>query len=196
MKNYTIDEWFPKAIYIKDNFCNNLNIQLKNSILREYKNKKYVKLQDFYVDSSHKVNDKLHLNKDFLDFSKLLILEIQNFLLEYGYNEHSVANVIITNMWYNISDKGGFNFPHNHNDSLISGVYYLMCDERNIITFYENLNQIKPTPDNFTKYSYSHVDYVCKKNRLMLFSGSFVHANPIQTFSGKKIIISFNSKLC
>ena len=36
---------------------------------------------------------------------------------------------LISNIWFNINPKGGFNTPHNHPGAIFSGVFYLQCNK-------------------------------------------------------------------
>tara|TARA_Y100000004_G_scaffold87877_1_gene98502 strand:+ start:6305 stop:6901 length:597 start_codon:yes stop_codon:yes gene_type:complete len=191
-KNYQIDKWFPKVIYRVDNFSENINEDLKQSVLNLYfsnsKRNNYL-----YVDSTHQTNPKLHFEEPFKSLKNNIQTEIQNFLTEYGYNENICKNCLINDMWVNVSNKGDYNFPHNHAGSLISGVYYVEANDGNLINFYDNMSEALPVAHYPNDYSYKEASYECRTNRLFLFFGNMVHGNPRQDFEGRKIAISFNT---
>jgi len=189
IKRYQIDKWFPKIIYRVDNFCEDLNETLKHNVL-QYESKRNDYL---YVDSTHQTNNNLHFNQPFTSLKDRIQIEIQNFLKEYGFNEHYCKNCLINDMWVNVSDEGDFNFPHNHAGSLVSGVYYVEANEKNIINFYDNMTEALPVAHYPNEYSYKETSYSCITNRLFLFLGNMVHGNPRQNFKGRKIAISFNT---
>ena len=190
MMTYTIETWFPKIIYYQDNFSLDLISKLENTIKKENNVKR---TDTLYVDSTHKTNNTLHKKETYDDLSNRIQEEIKNFLAEYGYSKEYCESVYINNMWYNVSNQGDFNFPHNHAGSIVSGVFYVKANNGNKIRFYNDLNKTITVPDTLNQYSYDTVDYDCVTGRLILFFSDFVHGNPRQDFEGEKIAISFNT---
>jgi len=96
-------------------------------------------------------------------------------------------------MWFNISDKNDFIFPHHHGFCLVSGVYYVKAPKDSTITFYNNTyffpNHIEIHTNNM--YNSQDVNFNCVAGNLFLFKGDTLHGNKLQP-EGEKIAISFN----
>lgn len=191
--NGRIETWFPKSIYVCDDFSTDLIPELEKKILELGLGKK--RDTQLYVDSTHKINRKIHSYEPYQTLSNRILNEVKTFVRALGYNE-SVADLsFIAGMWYNTSDKGDFIFPHNHAGSFISGAYYVSSVPENEIIFYDNLNDVYQPACEQNQLSFQTASYKCRPGRLLLWRSNFVHGTPIQLEQGKKIVISFNALL-
>jgi len=58
-----------------------------------------------------------------------LLSDLVKFVNEICSKHTGINNLDIGNFWININGKGGFNMPHDHQNSIISGVYYVSVPE-------------------------------------------------------------------
>jgi uncharacterized protein (TIGR02466 family) len=189
MSTYLIDSWFPKTIYYVDNILDNTQNLYEDAI--SFLNEKgYKRFDDFYVDSTHSITDKLYEYKSFKGLKDIIDIHVENYKTELGLTVKSKIN----NMWINKSGKGDYNFPHSHAGSLISGVFYIKSTTDNRIIFYndEFLSGNNVVSSNQTSYSHTMCYYSCVEGRLMLWRSNLIHGNPIQKNNSEKIITSFN----
>jgi uncharacterized protein (TIGR02466 family) len=185
-----IETWFPKSIYIIDNVC----MDQLNKFESEIKNNKIQtkRTQTLNVDSTHQCDRELHKKLEFLELIKSIEHHSRLFLQHFGYHEQYAKSCTIANMWYNISSKGDFLFPHTHPGSILSGVFYVKSSKNNKIIFYNDDNNTYEPPSTITNLSMSTCEYSCVPGRLLLFRSNFIHGTPKQLDKGEKIAISFN----
>lgn len=184
-----IETWFPKLIYLIDDVCTDSLSKYKTEIK---KNKIQTKrTQILNVDSTHINFRKLHTIEIFSNLVNQIEKNFEIFLKYIGYSEDYIKNCHVVDMWYNISNKGDFLFPHSHPGSILAGAFYVTATKNNKIIFYDNHNNYEP-PENITNLSMSTCEYQCVPGRLLLFRSDFVHATPKQEEVGEKIVISFN----
>jgi uncharacterized protein (TIGR02466 family) len=94
-------------------------------------------------------------------------------------------------MWSNVSGKGGYNFPHTHPGSILSGAYYINTIPENKLVFFDDYINVE-MPTNVDTSTYDHIAYDCIPGRLVMFRSDLAHGNPPQQDDGEKIVISFN----
>ena len=90
----------------------------------------------------------------------------------------------ITNSWLNINRPGDQSVPHNHNNSLISGVLYLKVNETSgDIIFYRDILSLVPFPpaldlnmDSTNIYNCKHFGHRPKTNDICLFPSVVMHS--------------------
>jgi len=182
---------FPKHIYKKDNVCVDLLGMFKERVYELQSQYGFNTNSLLNVKSTHKTCVSFHEDPMF----KSLVDQIYESVVEYGmhigYGPETMLAMQIKNMWVNISDKGGYNFPHTHPGSLFSGAFYIESVPENKIVFFENyINTEMPLNAELT--SYDNVQYDCVPGRLLIFKSDMPHGNPPQQTDGEKIIISFN----
>jgi len=185
-----IEQWFPKPIYLLDNFCSEtieeMDIWLSEMFLF---NSDFKRTPELNVNSTH---NQVNLEKEsfFAEFIRKLTNEARKFAVALGYDLRE-QHLILENMWSNLSVEGDYLFPHNHPSSFISGAYYVDCGDKDIIKFYDNpQNMISPAPFP-NKYSFEDVSYKCIPARLLMFKSDFMHGCPALV-GDRKIVISFN----
>jgi uncharacterized protein (TIGR02466 family) len=184
-----IETWFPKLIYLVDGICTDEIPAYEKEIK---KNKIETKrTQVLNVDSTHTKFRNLHKIKTFKNLSHQIETNAKTFLSYMGYSEDYTRKCHITDMWYNISNKEDYLFPHTHPGSILAGVFYVKTVDDNKIIFYDGNNNYEP-PENITNLSMTTCEYQCIPGRLLLFRSDLSHATPKQDVDGEKIAISFN----
>ena len=124
--NIKADLWFPTVVW---------NYQLKevnDAELRDY-------VINFRQDDPGKrvsnYGGQQSRNIDILDERPL---NIEKFIVALQQNVNDAAKMAnlpklqICDYWWNINNKGDYNHPHNHRDSILSGVYYIDVPEENM----------------------------------------------------------------
>ena len=109
----------------------------------------------------------------------------------------SVGRLGIANLWVNVNDNGGFNYPHNHPGSVLSGVYYVKAEpgqggfriDRGDDAFYYLPQKVSsPTFFNMTNWIYPS-----ETGKLILFPGWLKHSVLENETDESRISISFNT---
>lgn len=191
MLNYNLENWFPKPVYYADDLCLD---QLSNfeSRIHEIVKESGTKSTEYLgVNSTHLTNSELHLDPIFRPLCSTINDHVFNFATILGYSPQKSFTLSIGNMWANINDQHGYNFPHTHPGSIISGAFYIKTVPDNVIAFYDKYDVIT-LPEGDTMYNGLPITYRCVPGRLLLFKSDFIHGNPAQKSVGEKVVISFN----
>lgn len=191
MNNFTIENWFPRPIYYVDDVCSDELDNLERSIKEIAKESGTGTTKFLGVQSTHQTNSELHKKPEFRLLCDTINKHVFNFSTILGYSPERSFKLNFGNMWTNISNTGGYNFPHTHPGSIISGAFYVKTAPGNTICFYDKY-EVLSLPDNKTMYCGDPVVYQCIPSRLILFKADFIHGNPPQESVGEKIVISFN----
>jgi uncharacterized protein (TIGR02466 family) len=191
MSNYTIENWFPKPIYYADNVCVE-HLPLFETKVKNIIETKGTKTTGYLgVKSTHQTDSELHLDPMFRPLCRDISEHVFNFATTLGYSPDKAFKMSFGNMWANLSGQHGYNFPHTHPGSVISGAFYIKTAPGNTIAFYDKYEVIA-LPEGDTLYNGAPITYGCVPGRLLLFKSDFIHGNPAQESVGEKIVISFN----
>ena len=191
MNNYTVENWFPRPIYYADNLCTDKLEMFEKRIKNIVQDKGTRTTKFLGVQSTHLTECELHLDPIFRPLCETIEHHVFNFATILGYDSKKAFNMTIGNMWANVSDQHGYNFPHTHPGSVISGAFYVKTAPENVIVFYDKYEVIELPGEN-TPYNGSPVSYNCVPGRMLLFKSDLIHGNPAQETAGEKIVISFN----
>jgi uncharacterized protein (TIGR02466 family) len=142
------------------------------------------------VNSSHRTLNELHKVPEFKGIADAIMIHCKEYGKLLGYSDQQLGGLFVHNMWFNKSDKGDFNFPHNHPGSVFSGAFYLKTTPENKIFFHNFDNRI--IPDNTNDYQNAESWLQCTTGHLIIFQSDLIHSNPRQEEEGEKIVISFN----
>jgi uncharacterized protein (TIGR02466 family) len=190
--NSKIDRWFPKLVYTSNNILLNNNLNLKESCINVVSECGSEVNPYMTIQSTHTTNDHLEKDPQFKVVKDSILHHVKNFCAQLGYHRQVIDTIDILNMWTNISEGGNFIFPHQHPNSLISGVFYVEAPKDSVITFYNEFDNFY-LPMERNELTYSSCNYNCITNSLILFRSDFIHGNPQQP-NGRKIAISFNTQ--
>ena len=126
--------------------------------------------------------------------------QVDNCIRDYGYHEvHCYP--IMENFWFNINKQGNTNSVHIHDNSFISGVYYVSArPEQGNINVYKNHMQdfiiASAAPmKNYTPISASCIAYEPMSSKLILFPGWLPHGVERNKTDEDRVSVSFNVKL-
>lgn len=189
MSEPRIETWFPKTIFVRDNVCTD-KLKLLEKIIKNHNHTK--RTGSFNVDSSHLTNRMLQKEKGFDNLSKSIMENVGIYLKNLGYCEDYIKECFIGNMWYNVSNKGDYLFPHSHPGCVVAGAFYIKTVEENKIIFYDSVNPNFEPPKYDNPLNWSTAQYSCIPGRLLIFRSDLIHATPCQLEDGEKIVVSFN----
>ena len=186
MTEANINGIFPTPIYISK-----LNRELTPLELKFVdKNKK-----DFYKnDGNITSNNNYILNeKPFANIKKELDLRVQ----DYFDKVISPANNItpyITQSWLNYTETNQYHHKHAHPNSLVSGVFYINCDDKfdKIKFFNDTYKTIKPEIKTWNIWNSESWWFSVKTGDVILFPSSLTHMVETKEGTNTRISLAFN----
>lgn len=145
------------------------------------------------------------VNKDVLDrpeynhIRSIIMKEIETYVREVFCVNNNIE-FYITNSWININRPGDQSVPHNHNNSLISGVLYLKTNERSgDIIFYRDILSLLPFPpaldlnmDSTNIYNCKHFGHRPETNDICLFPSFVMHSVGLNESDEERWCLPFN----
>jgi uncharacterized protein (TIGR02466 family) len=177
---------FPTPVYI-----DNLNRSLTNEELSFVKkSKSNVRKNEGNITSF----DNYILNhKEFKNLKKELNLRV----IDYFDKVISSSNKItpyITQSWLNYTEINQFHHKHSHTNSLVSGVFYINCDEKfDKIKFFNNkYNVIFTNNKNFNLWNSDSWWFSVKTGYIILFPSSLPHMVETKQGDNTRISLAFN----
>jgi uncharacterized protein (TIGR02466 family) len=116
--------------------------------------------------------------------------------LEYMKQFNKTYDVILSNFWINSNNKNDYNLLHNHNDSNISGVYYIKVPENSGRIVFQNGDLGKMNSKNQYCFDdpnfYSRFFFPIKQYDLILFSSDIFHYVEPNRSNDERISVAFN----
>ena len=177
---------FPTPIYISK-----LNRDLTSKELSFIDNTKYDCNKN---EGNITSNDNYILNqKIFKDLKTDLYLRVQ----DYFDKVISTANNItpyITQSWLNYTETNQFHHKHTHPNSLVSGVFYINCDDKfdKIKFFKEDYKTIKPEIKDWNIWNSESWWFSVKTGDIILFPSSLTHMVETKQGDNTRISLAFN----
>ena len=192
---------FPTPIYIAQR-----EIGLDNSGLTETEDKEIEEIiengmmatNDTHPELRSMSEDKYIFNDKLQDIKEFCEDHIDNYVKEV-HNPRKDLEFYITQSWLNYTKLGGSHGMHTHQNSWISGVFYLSAPEGNGISFYDPNMRIKrilkidSSLENPSQWSGEKITVPLKTNQLVLFPSWLGHAvdpNPEQNIT--RLSLAFN----
>ena len=111
------------------------------------------------------------------------------------FNPGSNAEIYITQSWLNWTYSNGYHHTHSHQNSIISGVFYINADKTvDNITFGRQKHRIVELyPKQFNDYNSDEVDFKVTTGELLLFPSELQHRVNNTKGNNKRISLAFNS---
>tara|TARA_B110000503_G_C7125408_1_gene404355 strand:+ start:429 stop:1076 length:648 start_codon:yes stop_codon:yes gene_type:complete len=190
-----LDLLFSKPVMTFDNIISDNELQFVNMWLKEHFRKNNSTRADtfsplFTVNSSHKwdprLQDNVELNElcnKFVEASKIMANKL-------GYIE-TAERLFIKDMWAYIGSPGDFVQTHLHQNSFISGAFYLQVPD-NCKLIFKDYNNMFKMPDRWNDINKIQNFYDLIPNRLLLFRSDLPHGTPVIPAGVDKVTISFN----
>jgi uncharacterized protein (TIGR02466 family) len=177
---------FPTPIYMSK-----LNRELtKKEILFIDKSK----LDVYKNEGNTTSNDNYILNhKAFKELKKDVGLRVQ----DYFKKVISPADAItpyITQSWLNYTETNQYHHKHQHPNSLVSGVFYINCDDKfdKIKFFNETYKTIKPEIKDWNIWNSESWWFQVKTGDIILFPSSLTHMVENKEGTNTRISLAFN----
>ena len=192
---------FPTPIYIAQR-----EIGLDNSGLTETEDKEIEEIiengmmatNDTHPELRSMSEDKYIFNDKLQDIKEFCEDHIDNYVKEV-HNPRKDLEFYITQSWLNYTKLGGSHGMHTHQNSWISGVFYLSAPEGNGICFYDPNMRIKrilkidSSLENPSQWQGEKITVPLETNQLVLFPSWLGHAvdpNPEQNIT--RLSLAFN----
>ena len=142
-------------------------------------------------------NDRYVLETEGFEGLKSFIDESVDEYFNTIFSPKTDVRLVVTQSWLNFTDKDEFHHVHSHNNSFISGVFYINTTKNDMIKFY--LNQWEPFDIHATEYNYFNSTswyYPAEQNQLILFPSSLTHGvDTVKDENHTRISLSFNTFL-
>jgi len=186
MIDSNINGIFPTPIY-----TSKLNRELTNKELSFIDKSK---LDVFKNEGNTTSNDNYILNnKAFKDLKDELVLRVQ----DYFDKVISPANNItpyITQSWLNYTETNQYHHKHAHPNSLVSGVFYINCNEEHdkIKFFNEKYKPIKLETKDWNLWNSESWWFSLKTGDIILFPSSLTHMVETKQGDNTRISLAFN----
>lgn len=165
---------------------------------RELSNKETKTIEEALKQTYANRGNETSINTFILDEKPLSKLKLfcENAVKRYASDVHRQANVDlrITQSWLNESKAGQFHHHHNHPNSMISGVFYVVTEQDDIIQFHrhrENHSFLYEVTD-YNQYNSLSWYVPVKTNQLFLFPSHLFHEVPTVK-SQRRVSLSFNT---
>ena len=188
------DLWFPQIVW-KDTITNMDNAAIKAHVL-ETKNTNQGKTasnqlgwqsEDYFLDSG-KPPQVEHM------------IRVLDAHVKVCARQASLPSLRICNFWFNVNPKGSYNTLHNHQDSILSGVYYIDIPDENMgnIEFHrddEAQYYIPENLDRYTQFTSTKATYKPETGLLLIFPSWLKHFVQGNQSEHLRISMSFNTEL-
>lgn len=111
------------------------------------------------------------------------------------YQHESCVEFYITQSWANFTETGGHHHRHAHQNSLVSGVFYINADEQNDKIHFakDQYNTIDIPPTSWNLYNSKTWWMPAKTGSLILFPSSLIHFVESTVSANERVSIAFNS---
>jgi uncharacterized protein (TIGR02466 family) len=182
----TITGIFPTPIYISK-----LNRKLT---IKELSFIDKSKLDVYKNDGNTTSNDNYILNhKTFKNLKEDLDLKIKDYF-EKIISPTDAITPYITQSWLNFTETSQYHHKHAHPNSLVSGVFYINCDEQfdKIKFFNETYKTIKPDVKEWNIWNAESWWFTVKTGDIILFPSSLTHMVETKEGNNTRISLAFN----
>jgi uncharacterized protein (TIGR02466 family) len=109
--------------------------------------------------------------------------------------EANLPSIRLNNVWFNVNVPGSYNSIHNHQNSILSGVYYIDVPEENmgdIEFFRSDDSQYYLRNNEQTFFGTERVTYKAQTGILLMFPGWLKHSVQSNMSKQNRISMSFN----
>lgn len=180
--------WFPSVIWSAIIHCID-NLKLKEYAYERKKHDKGRAISNYigYQSNDIKLGECEEID-NLIDYTNK---EINTISLSIG-----LKIPVITNVWLNINPYGSYNYLHNHQSAIFSGVYYVNATPNQGNIQFERSDGaeyfLPDNPDKITYYSATRATYAAKTGALYIFPGWLKHSVQGNVSNSDRISISFN----
>jgi uncharacterized protein (TIGR02466 family) len=182
----TISVIFPTPIYISKlnrELTNKESLFIDKTKLDVYKNEGNTTSNNNYI-LNHTAFKNL---KDDLD------LRIQDYFKKV-ISPTDAVTPYITQSWLNYTETNQYHHKHQHPNSLVSGVFYINCDEKfdKIKFFNDTYKMIKPEIKEWNVWNSEAWWFSVKTGDIILFPSSLTHMVETKEGTNTRVSLAFN----
>jgi uncharacterized protein (TIGR02466 family) len=99
----------------------------------------------------------------------------------------------ITQSWVNVNPTDTYHHIHHHNNSIVSGVFYLQTNKNETITFHgETKSTLELTNADYNLWNSKTWNMDVKDNTIAIFPSLLAHSVKTNTHQRERISIAFN----
>jgi uncharacterized protein (TIGR02466 family) len=182
----TINGIFPTPIYISKT-----NRDLTSKEL-SFINKSKL---DVYNNEGNKTSNDNYIlnNKAFKTLKEELYLKVQDYFDKVISSNNNITPYI-TQSWLNYTETNQYHHKHAHPNSLVSGVFYINCNEEydKIKFFNDKYSTIKPEVKNWNIWNSETWWFSVKTGDVILFPSSLTHMVETKQGDNTRISLAFN----
>ena len=181
-----INSIFPTPIYISklDRELTSLELDFVDKSKKDFTgNEGNITSKDNYI-----------LNQEiFADLKKELQLRIEDYFDKIICSKNNITPYI-TQSWLNYTETNQYHHKHSHNNSLLSGVLYINCNEEfdKIKFFNDNYKTILPDIKNWNLWNSETWWFSVKTKDIILFPSSLTHMVETKQGDNTRISLAFN----
>jgi uncharacterized protein (TIGR02466 family) len=151
--------------------------------------------KDFYKnDGNITSNNNYILNeKPFTNIKKELDLRVQDYFDKVISPSNNITPYI-TQSWLNYTETNQYHHKHQHPNSLVSGVFYINCDDKfdKIKFFNDRYQTIKPEVKDWNIWNSETWWFSVKTGDVILFPSSLTHMVETKQGDNTRISLAFN----
>ena len=151
--------------------------------------------KDFYKnDGNITSNNNYILNeKPFANIKKELDLRVQDYFNKVLSTTDAITPYI-TQSWLNYTETNQYHHKHQHSNSLVSGVFYINCDDKfdKIKFFNDKYSAIKPEVKDWNIWNSETWWFSVKTGDIILFPSSLTHMVETKEGTNTRISLAFN----
>ena len=189
MSEFKIEGLFPCPVYVTQR-DSNLNSTEGKEIEDIFEEGMYTNQSNSTSNNSYIFDTRLNKLKRFCEE------HIKSYVKEI-INPKEELDFYITQSWLNVTRPGEQHHKHIHQNSIISGVFYVSSVEDDKIMFYDPNDKLKERirilPKEFNIWNSASWFFPVEKNNLMLFPSWLGHGvNQNKNATTDRISISFN----
>ena len=181
-----INSIFPKPIYISK-----IERQLTSEELLFIDKTKL----DIYKNEGNTTSKNNYIlnQKTFKNLKEDLDLRVQDYFKKV-ISPTDAITPYITQSWLNYTETNQYHHKHSHPNSLVSGVFYINCDEKfDKIKFFSNKYQtIKPEVKEWNIWNSDSWWFSVKTGDIILFPSSLTHMVETKQGDNTRISLAFN----
>ncbi len=137
---------------------------------------------------------------EFADIEAKIIEQTERCVLDFGYDPNSCF-IVLENLWINVNRRYHSNSVHIHDNSFISGAFYLEGRPgQGNINFYKSYSQDYAISSaariaQYTAINNSAITFTPETGKLIMFPGWLPHGVDQNETDFDRISISFNTKI-
>ena len=181
-----INSIFPTPIYISK-----LNRELTNKELSFIDKTKL----DVYKNAGNTTSNNNYIlnDKAFKNLKTEIDLRVQDYFDKIISPINNITPYI-TQSWLNYTETNQYHHKHAHPNSLVSGVFYINCDEKfdKIKFFNDGYKTIKPEIKNWNIWNSESWWFSVKTGDIILFPSSLTHMVDTKEGNNTRISLAFN----